>query len=98
MHLHNGSINVHAQFCDSVIVTPFVVMNFEYEHEPHEAFFGKRPPQEPPVIGALIGHQLPSWVCVSSTSKSVGTTMEELIKEDDDPGTEVVVSSRLPLE
>jgi hypothetical protein len=31
-HLHTGSINEHAQFCKSVVVFPFVVMNFEYEH------------------------------------------------------------------
>ena len=32
MHLQIGSPNEHAQFCESVVVCPFVVKNFEYEH------------------------------------------------------------------
>ena len=31
-HLQNGSVSVHAQFCDSVIVSSFVVINLEYVH------------------------------------------------------------------
>jgi hypothetical protein len=31
-HLQTGSINEHSQFCKSVVICPFVVMNFEYEH------------------------------------------------------------------
>ena len=31
-HLQNRSVSVHAQFCDSVVVSSFAVRNLEYVH------------------------------------------------------------------